>query len=134
MASSSRIWWWGSGLGLAASGLLALWRGLPAGLGCLAGLALGLASFWMLSGFAAAFASTGSGTRWGAVGLHILKFPLLLVALYLLLVVGHVPPVWFMVGYTIALITFLVGQAEANRGLVGPGNRAQVSPPPSESK
>lgn len=121
-------------VGLAASGVLTVWPGLPAGLGCLAGVALGMASFWLLSGFAAAFASTGSGTRWGAVGLHILKFPLLLVALYLLLVVAHVPPVWFMVGYTIALITFLVGLATAKRVVVGPANRAQVGPPPSESK
>lgn len=92
---------------LAAVGLTVA-QGWHSGVSLAAGYAVGVFGFAGLAGVAAAL--SGSGDRRSRVplaGMHLVKFPLLLVVLYLLLIPGHCHPVWLVVGYTVALVAFV---------------------------
>jgi len=98
----------------AAAAVIALRLGLPGVVDFALGLLLGAAT---TSGLRAMVSGLGPGphgpghTLW--LILHLLKYPLILVMLYLLLVTLHRSAALIMAGYTWALVAFLVSVVRA---------------------
>jgi hypothetical protein len=104
------------GVGLLAALALAAAVSLRAGWGLLAGIGIGAATLSGLGALSLAFSETaGGGARLIIGALHLIKYPLILLVLYLLVVPVHADVVWLCIGYTGALVVFLAGQTTRGR-------------------
>lgn len=98
------------GAAVAVAGTVVWWifAGMAAGLSFLAGVlvaGLSLCSLVLMGWVFAHFASTG--LRSAAIFLHLLKYPLLVVLLYVLIVVWHAHAIAVLAGCTLAVIFFV---------------------------
>ena len=96
----------------------------------LAGLAFGIANFWAWSKFVPSVLKVGEINPREAVLTFTIKFPIILVLFFVVLVYGRVEPIWYVAGFSLtyavillkvlAIIIFNPGVAP-REGSVSPG-------------